>query len=91
MKEISETLSKFKEFQTKIEKEVGRKIKCLCTDNGGEYSASIYKSATYDDNLLVQQLHSKMVWLKGRIDILQRHAEACCNRKMCQVDFGQSV
>ena len=33
-------------------------------------SASIYKSATNDDNLLVQELHGKMVWLKGRIDIL---------------------
>ena len=39
MKEKSETLSKFKEFQMKIEKEVGRKIKCLRTDNGGEYTS----------------------------------------------------
>ncbi|XP_075650203.1 uncharacterized protein LOC142620778 [Castanea sativa] len=54
-------------------------------------SASIYKSATYNDSLLVQELHNKMVWLKGKIDILRRHAEACCTQKMCEVDFGQSV
>ena len=42
MKEKSETLSKFKEFQMKIEKEVGRKIKCLRTNNGngGEYTSN---------------------------------------------------
>ena len=35
MKEKSETLSKFMEFRMKVENKVGRKIKCLRTDNGG--------------------------------------------------------
>jgi transposase InsO family protein len=39
MKEKSETLSKFIEFRMKVENEVGRKIKCLRTDNGGEYTS----------------------------------------------------
>lgn len=37
MKEKSETLSKFKEFCEKVESEFGKKIRCLRTDNGGEY------------------------------------------------------
>ena len=39
MKEKSETLSKFIEFRMKVENEVGKKIKCLRTDNGGEYTS----------------------------------------------------
>ena len=40
MKEKSKALMKFKEFKDKIEKEVGCKIWCLSTDNGGEYTLS---------------------------------------------------
>ena len=35
MKEKYETLSKFMEFQMKVENEVGRKIKCLRTQQNG--------------------------------------------------------
>jgi len=38
MKETSEVLSKFKEFQEKVEGELHKKI-CLCTDNRGEYTS----------------------------------------------------
>ena len=40
MKEKSDTFSKFKEFRESAEGEVGKKIRCLRTDNGGEYSSS---------------------------------------------------
>nr|KYP67758.1 Retrovirus-related Pol polyprotein from transposon TNT 1-94 [Cajanus cajan] len=39
MKEKSEALKKFIEFKEKIEKEVGSMIRCLRTDNGGEYTS----------------------------------------------------
>ncbi|KAF7827584.1 Retrovirus-related Pol polyprotein from transposon TNT 1-94 [Senna tora] len=39
MKEKSEALSKFKIFKEKNEGEVGHKILCLRTDNGGEYTS----------------------------------------------------
>ena len=38
IKEKSEALSKLKEFKEMVKKEVDRKIHCLCTDNGGEYT-----------------------------------------------------
>ena len=39
MKGKLEALMKFKEFKEKVEKEIGCKIQCLCTDNGGEYTS----------------------------------------------------
>ncbi|CAL1391452.1 unnamed protein product [Linum trigynum] len=39
MKEKSETFMKFKEFKEKVEAELGRRIKVLRTDNGGEYKS----------------------------------------------------
>ncbi|KAE8681718.1 hypothetical protein F3Y22_tig00111310pilonHSYRG00060 [Hibiscus syriacus] len=40
MKEKSDTFSKFKEFRDTAEGEVGKKICCLRTDNGGEYRSN---------------------------------------------------
>lgn len=39
MKEKSETFSKFKEFKEMKEAEVDKRIRCLRTDNGGEYTS----------------------------------------------------
>jgi transposase InsO family protein len=39
MKEKSEAFMKFKEFKEKAEKEIGCSIRCLRTDNGGEYTS----------------------------------------------------
>ena len=39
MKEKSEAFMKFKEFKEKTEKEIGCNIRCLRTDNGGEYTS----------------------------------------------------
>lgn len=40
LKEKSEALSKFVEFTEAIEKEFGQKIKCLRSDNGGEFMST---------------------------------------------------
>lgn len=39
MKEKSEALAKFKIFKNKVEGEIGSQIRCLRTDNGGEYTS----------------------------------------------------
>ena len=39
LKHKDEALEKFKEFKTTVERELGKKIKCLRTDNGGEYTS----------------------------------------------------
>ena len=39
MKEKSDTFSKFQEFKMMVEGEVGAKIRCLRSDNGGEHTS----------------------------------------------------
>ena len=39
LKEKSEVFEKFKEFEYSIENDIGRKLKCLRMDNGGEYTS----------------------------------------------------
>ena len=38
LKEKSKAINKFKAFKTLAENEIGVKIKCLRSDNGGEFS-----------------------------------------------------
>ncbi|KAM1386766.1 hypothetical protein ACFX2F_033190 [Malus domestica] len=40
MKQKSEVFAKFKEWKTETENQIGRKIKCLISDNGGEYTSN---------------------------------------------------
>ncbi|XP_022023791.1 uncharacterized protein LOC110924058 [Helianthus annuus] len=42
--EKSEALAKFKEFRLEAERVTGRKIKCLRSDNGGEYTSQEFAS-----------------------------------------------
>ena len=44
LKSKSEAFKKFKLFKAKVENESGRKIKCLRSDNGGEFTSGEFKS-----------------------------------------------
>ena len=46
MRHKSETFEKFKEFQNEVENQLGKKIKLLRSDRGGEYM-----SQEFDDHL----------------------------------------
>ena len=37
IKQKGDVFSTFKDWKTKIEKQIGRQVKCLCTDNGLEF------------------------------------------------------
>ena len=37
LKTKDQVLGVFKQFQTSVERETGKKVKCIRTDNGGEY------------------------------------------------------
>ena len=39
MREKSEVFTKFKTWRAEVEKEQGRSVKCLRSDNGGEYTS----------------------------------------------------
>ena len=55
MKEKSEALIKFKNYKDKVENEVGRRIKYLRTDNGGEYTSHEF-SKYLEDHKIRRQL-----------------------------------
>lgn len=39
-----DTFSKFLEFKALVEKEIGKKVKALRSDNGGEYMSNVFKN-----------------------------------------------
>ena len=44
VKESNEVLSKFKTFRVLVENQLGKRIKTLRSNNGGEYTFEIFKS-----------------------------------------------
>lgn len=47
----SEVFSKFKSFKALVENQIGHKIKCLKTDNGGEFFSSEFDSFCADNGI----------------------------------------
>ena len=54
MKKKSEALDKFKEFKVESEKQLGRHIKSLCSDRGGEYMSIEFVSFLKEHEILSQ-------------------------------------
>ncbi|XP_070039396.1 uncharacterized protein [Nicotiana tomentosiformis] len=52
MKTKDEVLRIFLKWKAMIEIQIGRKIKCLRTDNGGEYKNDLYHKICEDDGIL---------------------------------------
>uniref|UniRef100_A0A1X7SX39 Integrase catalytic domain-containing protein n=1 Tax=Amphimedon queenslandica TaxID=400682 RepID=A0A1X7SX39_AMPQE len=44
LKHKSQVFQYFKEWKAKVERETGRVIKTLCSDNGGEYTSTEFQS-----------------------------------------------
>ena len=53
-KEKSETLSKFKEFKSTIEVEIGKRVCCLRIDNGGEYTSYEFSNFLRENRIRCQ-------------------------------------
>ena len=54
MKKKYEALDKFKEFKAELQKQSGRHIKSLCSDQGGEYMSTKFVSFLKEDGILSQ-------------------------------------
>jgi len=61
LKTKDRVLSVFKQFQASVERESGKKLKCVPTDNG----MNIVGSRVFDIRKLLPRLLSSMVWQKG--------------------------
>ncbi|KAE8732211.1 tir-nbs resistance protein [Hibiscus syriacus] len=82
MKEKFDSFSKFKEFRELAEGEVGKKIYCLCTDNGGEYSSNEFYQYLRECRIRHQYTCANTTQQNGVAERKNRHlAEVCRNMK----------
>lgn len=78
MKEKSETFSKFKEFKEIVEGEVGKKIICLRTDNGGEYTSNEFSQYLRDCRIRHQFTCANTPQQNGVAERKNRHLAEIC-------------
>jgi hypothetical protein len=74
MQKKDQTFAKFCEFKALVEKDTGRKVKALRSDNGGEYVSNEFKNLCASEGiqreLIAPITHNRMGWLKGRTKVL---------------------
>ncbi|KAF7836005.1 Retrovirus-related Pol polyprotein from transposon TNT 1-94 [Senna tora] len=78
MKEKSEALSKFKIFKEKNEGEVGQKILCLRTDNGGEYTSTEFSEYLRQNKIRRQLTCPRTPQQNGVAERKNRHLAEIC-------------
>ncbi|CAL9028014.1 unnamed protein product, partial [Prunus brigantina] len=78
MKEKSDTFSKFKEFKEIVEGEVGKKIICLRTDNGGEYTSNEFCQYLRESRIRHQFTCANTPQQNGVAERKNRHLAEIC-------------
>ncbi|KAE8663053.1 hypothetical protein F3Y22_tig00113123pilonHSYRG00166 [Hibiscus syriacus] len=78
MKEKSDTFSKFKEFRDSAEGEVGKKICCLRTDNGGEYRSNEFSQYLRECRIRHQYTCANTPQQNGVVERKNRHLAEIC-------------
>jgi transposase InsO family protein len=78
MKAKSETLSKFKEFREKVESKFNKKIRCLRTDNGGEYTSDEFSDYLKNCGIRRQLTCSGTPQQNGVAERKNRHLAEIC-------------
>ena len=72
LREKIEALEKFKKFKVLDENQIGRKLKAICSDRGGELCQDISKNYVTNmelkENILFQVLLNKMELQNAKID-----------------------
>nr|CAD1829790.1 unnamed protein product [Ananas comosus var. bracteatus] len=78
IKEKSEVLQKFKEFKEKVEGQTGYKIRCMRTDNGGEYTSAEFSAYLRECKIRRQLTCPRTPQQNGIAERKNRHlAETC--------------
>ena len=69
LKTKDQVFEHFKKFHAMVEREKGKPLKCLRTDNGGEYKSMNSRATTLRNVLDMKRQflvpHNKMVWYRG--------------------------
>ena len=78
MKEKSDTFSKFQEFKMMIEGEIGEKICCLRSDNGGEYTSNEFDQYLHECGIRRQFTCANTPQQNGVAERKNRHLAEIC-------------
>ena len=75
LKTKDQVLYVFKEFHAKIERETGKQLKSVCTDNGGEYRGP-FKNYCKLHGIRLEKTPAKTPQLNGVVERINRTIEA---------------
>ncbi|GAA0176327.1 hypothetical protein LIER_29336 [Lithospermum erythrorhizon] len=78
LKEKSEAFEKFKELKEMVERELGKKIICLRTDNGGEYTSNEFNNYLKECNIRRQLTCANTPQQNGVAERKNRHLAKTC-------------
>nr|DAD23742.1 TPA_asm: hypothetical protein HUJ06_025205 [Nelumbo nucifera] len=78
MRQKSETLSKFNEFRKVAVAEVGKRIRCLRTDNGGEYTSGEFSDFLREHQIRHQFTCPNTLQQNGVAERKNRHLAEIC-------------
>lgn len=92
LKSKDQVLSAFKEFQARVERETGRKLKCVRSDNGGEYRGP-FESYCKKEGIKLEKTVPKTPQLNGIAErmnrtIEERISDVCSLMQSCQNPSG---
>ena len=68
MKHKSDVFGTFKTWKAKVENQTGLKVKCLRSDNGGEYDKSEFKAFYAAERI---RLMKQLLVRQGRMELLR--------------------
>ena len=72
LKHKSEALDTFKTFKRLVENMCGRRIKCLRTDQGKEFTWSVFKDYCYNHGIKTQHSTARTPQQNGVVEIKNR-------------------
>ncbi|GKV11817.1 hypothetical protein SLEP1_g23036 [Rubroshorea leprosula] len=80
-----QVLEKFKEFQAMTEREIGRKLKCIRFDNGGEYSGQ-FERYCREQGIKLEKTTPRTPQHNG---VVERMNRTICDRIVCMLSHAK--
>ena len=69
LKNKADVFNVFKQFKAMVEKKIGKSIKCLRTNNGGEFTSLEFEQFCKDEGIVI---HNTVVYTPQQNGIVER-------------------